>query len=96
MIRHTVAFRLTHLAGSDGERRFLNDAEVLATIPGVRNFQQLRQISAKNKFHFLFSMEFTDQAAYDNYNEHPVHTAFVRDRWHVEVAEFLEGDYIDL
>ncbi|WP_419461636.1 Dabb family protein [Agrobacterium tumefaciens] len=68
LIRHIVAFGLKHLLGSDRERRFLNDFEVLATIPNVRNFQQLRQISSKNKFHFLLSMEIADQAAYDNYN----------------------------
>ena len=38
-------------------------------------------------------MEFADQAAYDGYNEHPVHTAFVADRWVPEVADFLEIDY---
>lgn len=35
VIRHTVAFRLKHLPGSDGEKSFLKDAEVLTTIPDV-------------------------------------------------------------
>ncbi|AYM84833.1 conserved hypothetical protein [Agrobacterium tumefaciens str. Kerr 14] len=41
-------------------------------------------------------MEFDDHAAYDIYDQDPVYIAFVRDKWQVEVADFLEGDYIDL
>ncbi|MBY5567518.1 Dabb family protein [Rhizobium leguminosarum] len=96
MIRHTVAFRLQHEAGSAEETSFLADALVLAKIPSVRNFEQLRQTSPKNDFTFGFSMEFDDQAAYDTYNLHPLHVAFVRDRWGPEVADFLEIDYTRL
>ena len=93
MIRHTVAFRLKHPAGSAQEADFLATALALADIAGVERFEQLRQTSAKNDFTFGFSMEFADHAAYDGYNEHPVHTAFVADRWLVEVEDFLEVDY---
>ncbi|SDT38305.1 Dabb family protein [Jiangella sp. DSM 45060] len=93
MIRHTVAFRLRHPAGSQEERDFLRAALALAGIPGVQRFEQLRQTSPKNDFAFGFSMEFADQAAYDAYNEHPVHVAFVADRWAAEVEDFLELDY---
>ncbi len=41
-------------------------------------------------------MEFDDQAGYDAYNVHPLHIAFVRDRWVPEVADFLEIDYAKL
>ncbi|SDU62237.1 Dabb family protein [Jiangella alkaliphila] len=93
MIRHTVAFRLRHPAGSEQERDFLRAALALADIPGVERFEQLRQTSPKNEFAFGFSMDFADQAAYDGYNEHPVHVAFVADRWVAEVDDFLELDY---
>jgi hypothetical protein len=93
MIRHTVAFRLRHPAGSEQESDFLRAALALADIPGVERFEQLRQTSSKNEFAFGFSMEFADQAAYDGYNEHPVHVAFVADRWAAEVEDFLELDY---
>jgi hypothetical protein len=96
MIRHTVAFRLHHAPGSLEELDFLTAARALADIPGVEAFEQLRQTSAKNDFAFGFSMEFADRAAYDGYNEHPVHTAFVADRWVPEVADFLEIDYAPL
>ncbi|MBY5817435.1 Dabb family protein [Rhizobium leguminosarum] len=96
MIRHTVAFRLKHETGSAAETSFLADALVLANIPSVRNFEQLRQTSPKNDFTFGFSMEFDDQAGYDTYNLHPLHVAFVRDRWVPEVADFLEIDYTRL
>jgi hypothetical protein len=36
-------------------------------------------------------MEFADQAAYDGYNEHPVHTAFVAERWVPEVGGSESG-----
>ena len=38
-------------------------------------------------------MEFADRAAYERYNEHPAHVAFVRDRWQAEVTAFQEIDY---
>ena len=93
MIRHTVAFRLHHASGSTEEADFLAAARALADIPGVTAFEQLRQTSPKNDFTFGFSMEFADQAAYDGYNEHPAHVAFVQERWLPEVSDFLEVDY---
>ena len=96
MIRHTVAFTLKHAAGSEGEETFLRDARVLAAIPGVEKFEQLRQVSPKSPHRFGFSMEFADQAAYTVYNEHPDHVAFVRDRWVPEVESFQEIDYVAL
>ncbi|PSJ59088.1 Dabb family protein [Kumtagia ephedrae] len=96
MIRHTVVFTLRHEPGSAGERDFLTEARRLADIPGVEKFEQLRQVSPKNDFRFGFSMEFSDQAAYSGYNDHPFHVAFVRDRWIPEVEAFLEIDYAPL
>ncbi len=96
MIQHTVAFRLKHAAGSAAEAKFLADAMILAGIPGVDAFERLRQVSPKNDFRFGFSFTFADQAAYDAYNIHPDHVAFVRDRWIPEVEAFLEIDYIAL
>ena len=96
MIRHTVVFSLKHADGSTEEAAFLRDAMALAAIPGVEKFEQLRQVSPKNDYAFGFSMEFTDQAAYSGYDDHPVHVAFVRDRWLPEVEKFLEIDYVPL
>lgn len=94
MIRHTVVFNLKHAAGSLQEKAFLRDARTaLESIPGVENFEQLRQVSKKNDYAFGFSMEFADQDAYDGYNAHPRHVKFVRDRWEREVSRFLEIDY---
>jgi hypothetical protein len=94
MIRHTVVFRLNHAEGSKEEKQFLEDSKVLATLPTVRSFEQLRQVSAKNDFKFGFSMEFENQAAYDAYNSHPIHAAYVKDLWLKQVAAFMEIDYI--
>jgi hypothetical protein len=93
MIRHTVMFTLRHARGSLMEKAFLRDADVLKTIPGVQDFEKRRQVSAKNDFAFSFAMNFADQKAFDAYNTHPKHVAFVRDRWTKEVAKFLEADY---
>ena len=41
-------------------------------------------------------MEFDDQAAYDVYNRHPDHVAFVHKRWLREVDRFMEIDYVPL
>lgn len=93
MIRHTVAFTLKHARGSAEETRFLEEARVLATIPTVERFEQLRQVSAKCDHAFGFSMEFADQAAYDAYNSHPAHERFVAEFWVPEVSAFQEIDY---
>ncbi len=94
MIRHTVAFRLKHVSGSDAERDFLKAACELASIEGVQKFECLRQTSGKNGFSFGLSMEFADEAAYAFYSGHPEHAAFVRERWIPEVKEFMELDYV--
>jgi hypothetical protein len=92
-IRHTVAFTLSHSAGSDAEADFLAAAAALATIPGVEAFQILRETSPKNAYRFGISMEFAGSTAYAAYNEHPDHVRFVNERWLAEVADFLEIDY---
>lgn len=94
MIRHTVAFRLKHAANSEAEAAFLSAAQVLAAIPSVRQFESLRQVSAKSNFAFGFSMEFASQQDYEAYNTHPEHVRFVETRWKPEVVEFLELDYV--
>jgi hypothetical protein len=43
MIRDTVLFGLKHSAGSKEELAFLDAANVLWRIPGVKNFQKSRQ-----------------------------------------------------
>ncbi|HET9128907.1 MAG TPA: Dabb family protein [Propionibacteriaceae bacterium] len=94
-IQHTVVFRLAHEPGSDAEARFLDDASTtLAAIPGVRDFAVNRQVGTKNDLAWQFSMVFADQDAYESYNHHPAHVAFVRDRWQSEVAAFEEYDFI--
>ena len=94
MIRHTVVFSLKHPKASLEEAAFLKAADILAGISGVERFEKLAQVSAKNDYHFGFSMEFADQATYSFYNDHPDHVAFVRDRWMPEVSRFMEIDYV--
>jgi hypothetical protein len=93
MIRHTVVFKLKHVAGSQEEADFLRAAAKLAEIPTVKNFECLRQVSQKNPYQWGLSMEFDDQADYQTYNEHPDHVAFVEGRWTNEVTDFMEIDY---
>jgi len=93
-VRHTVSFVLTHPEGSAEEADFLAAAARLAdVIEGVEAFEVLREVSPKNPFVHGLSMEFADRAAYETYNEHPEHVAFVRDRWDSEVSDFQEIDY---
>jgi heme-degrading monooxygenase HmoA len=92
-VRHTVVFTLAHPEGSDAEADFLAAARALSTIPGVEAFELLRETSPKNDYRFGISMEFADGAAYEAYNGHPDHVAFVQGRWIPEVEEFLELDF---
>lgn len=94
MIRHTVAFTLTHAEGSAEEAAFLADGErTLTAIHGVVDFAVSRQVSPKSGYRFQFAMSFADRAAYEGYNAHPAHVAFVEGRWVPEVAEFEELDF---
>jgi hypothetical protein len=92
-IRHTVVFTLKHPEGSEAEGDFLAAAAALAAIEGVEDWELLRETSPKNGYRYGISMEFADRAAYDAYNDHPEHVAFVNERWLSEVEEFLEIDY---
>lgn len=93
MIQHSVIFRLKHPAHSPEETAFLAAADNLRSLPGVQEFQSLRQISPKNPFHFGLSMKFADQQAYAAYNEHPDHARFVETFWARDVDDFLEIDF---
>ncbi|NQX64505.1 Dabb family protein [Paenibacillus alba] len=93
-IQHMVIFNLHAGKDTDEARNFLSSsAEELAGIPGVEQFQVLRQVSVKNDYDYGFSMVFADQAAYDAYNSHPVHTRYVAERWLKEVSRFQEIDF---
>ncbi|PWW38832.1 MULTISPECIES: Dabb family protein [Paenibacillus] len=94
-INHLVTFTL--YAGKDtaeAEAFLKESADALANIPGVEQFQVLRQVSEKNEFDYSFSMVFANQAAYDAYNDHPVHRKYVEERWEKEVSRFQEIDLI--
>jgi hypothetical protein len=94
-IRHMVVFCLHHPQGSSEEIRFLEDGrDILGRIPGVLEFEVLRQVSAKCDYDFGFSMVFESQAAYDAYSSHPKHNGFVEQRWSKEVSRFQEIDLI--
>jgi quinol monooxygenase YgiN len=93
-IRHAALFRLKHAKGSAEEKSFLAALAALEAIPGVKQFEIAREVSPKNDFDYAVSMTFADQAAYDGYNTHPDHVAFVETRWLPEVAAFMEHDTV--
>lgn len=95
-VRHMAIFRLKHEAGSAEEGDFIAALKALSAIPGVEAFQVVREVSPKNGFSFAVTMEFADGDAYEGYNNHPDHVAFVEGRWLPEVEEFMEVDYAGL
>jgi quinol monooxygenase YgiN len=95
-IRHTVAFTPEHDPGSTAEQEFLAAARQLSAIPGVEAFEVLAEVSPKNDYRFVISMEFADRGAYEGYNAHPDHVRFVEERWVPEVREFLEVDSVSV
>jgi heme-degrading monooxygenase HmoA len=88
-----VVFKLKHPKDSPKEKEFLTEIRKLSAIPGVKNFECLRQVSKKNKFEYGLSMEFDSQKAYDAYSNHPDHNAFVQKYWVTEVEDFMELDF---
>ena len=93
MIRHSVIFKLKYAEGSAETKAFLEAAAKLENIPGVQQFEMLKQVSKKNKFDFGISMEFASQELYDGYSRHPDHELFLEKYWQKGVVEFLEIDY---
>ncbi len=93
MIRHSVIFKLKVPKNSTEEKEFLAAAKKLAAIPGVQNFESLKQTSKKNKFDYGLSMEFASQQLYDTYSSHPDHVQFIQQYWLKYVEDFLEIDY---
>jgi hypothetical protein len=93
MIRHTVVFKLNHPKDSPEEKRFLEEIQKLSSIPGVKKFELLRQVSKKNNFDFGLSMEFESVKAYEGYSNHPDHNTFVKTYWVTQVKDFMEIDY---
>ncbi|WP_254412168.1 Dabb family protein [Dyadobacter diqingensis] len=93
MIQHSVIFKLKYPKNSTEETTFLDAARALVSIPGVLNFQCLKQTSPKNNFDYGLTMEFESQQTYDAYSNHPDHTYFVQEFWLRDVEDFLEIDY---
>jgi len=93
-IQHMVIFDLSHEKGSALAEKFLSDGQqILSHLAAVQNFQVFNQVSIKNDYTYGFSMIFADKLAYDSYNNHPSHMAFVENRWKKEVTRFLEIDF---
>ena len=93
-IIHTVIFSLKKEIESDD---FLNKSKkLLGSISGTEKFMVLKQISKKNKFNFGFYMEFKNQKAYEEYNNHPEHLNYVKNIWLNEVEDFLETDFAEI
>src|SRR4051794_7313291 len=95
-IRHSVVFTPAHAEGSAEEADLLATMRDLAGIPGVEAFELMREVSPKNTYRYALTMEFADDSAYQAYNEHPQHVAFVGQRWDAEIADFLEIDSVAL
>jgi heme-degrading monooxygenase HmoA len=93
MICHSVVFRLKYPKASQEEMRFLTAAKGLGSIPGVKNFKCLRQISKKNDFDYGIFMDFNSMEDYKAYNNHSKHLSFVKTYWVNYVDDFLELDF---
>ena len=93
MIYHSVFFTLKYPENSTQEQAFFQASQKLSQIPGVLNFQVLKQTSNKNNFTYGLLMEFENQVSYENYSNHQDHVRFIDDFWIKNVADFLEIDY---
>lgn len=93
-IRHMVAFKLVYAKDDPRTTAFFHEARrIFADIPQVRNFMHCDEISVKNGFDFGFSFDFMTPEDYAEYNSNPDHIRFVKEKWNVEVADFIEIDF---
>jgi stress responsive alpha/beta barrel protein len=95
-IRHTVVFTPKAAPNSDSEAELLTALAKLKTVPGVERFEMLEQVSPKSGHRYGLSMEFAGPEAYEAYNVHPDHVAFVQNHWIPGVADFQELDFTGL
>ena len=93
MIQHSVIFTLKHTSDSIQAQNFWDAAKKLAEIPGVQNFECLKQTNPTNKFGYGLAMKFENQLLYDGYSNHPQHVEFIKKFWMNDVEDFLEIDY---
>ena len=96
MIVHSVFMKLKHPKDSKEEASFIAEAAKLADIPGVLDYEIVREVSPKNNFEFGLTMKFASTEAYQAYNEHPSHVDFVENVWIPNVEVFQEIDYVNL
>jgi heme-degrading monooxygenase HmoA len=96
MIQHLVLVQLRHASGSAAETTFLEGCQMLAGIPGVEDFEVLRQMNPDTEWRFAFSMRFADQQAYDDYKVHPDHVAFGEKVWAPAVTVGQDVDLVRL
>lgn len=95
-IKHLVVFTLKNNDQNAAEDFLESSRRILAQIPGVNNFEVLRQVSLKNNYKFGFCMLFANNDFYKAYNEHPDHVAYIHNYWLKYVEDFLEIDTIVL
>jgi hypothetical protein len=93
MILHSVLLKLKYAKATADEKQFFLGVDQLKGIPGVQNLHYYRQTNKKNSFDFGITMEFESHEAYEGYNKHADHLAFIENFWIPGVEEFLEIDY---
>ncbi len=93
MITHLVFFKFKPVVDAEGVQNFFVAAKKLSVIPGVENFESLKQTSKKNNYEFGLSMEFASNDLHQQYNKHPMHVQFIDKNWVPSIAEFMEIDY---
>ncbi|QUI25435.1 Dabb family protein [Vallitalea pronyensis] len=100
-IIHSAAFILKHDKGSDEEAAFMVKAwDMLACIPGVKDFRILEIINDSNPYDYELEMRFDNEEQLEAYKAHPNHwdqvnkKGFVEEVWVKEVKDFLEKDTV--
>ncbi len=93
MIKHSVIYTFKSSVNDKEKQSFFEAASSLSAIPGVKNFEMLKQVSPKNKYEYGIAMVFDNAQTYEDYNTHPAHQEFLEKYWFVYIEEFLEIDY---
>lgn len=93
MISHSVIFKLHHPKESSGEAEFFIVASKLAGIPGVKNFEILKQTIPNNKYEYGIIIQFSNKKTYGKYSNHSDHILFIQQYWINGVEDFLEIDF---
>jgi len=69
--------------------------EILFQIPGVREVFAGEAMEENSKYHFCWSVRFTDKTALDSFHQHQAFDAFLKKQFKPNVSDLVNVNYLE-